>query len=186
MFNPVQLVTDGNTFYEVPLPLVPPSEFGLSPVERNQALTSPMETESDVPPQIPATPMPSAAAGAATLPDPLPPPSTTITTVVRSKKALSDEAARMEIEAYIRTSDWFELHAMESRVAQQGVPACASQLAQPGQSIWACFFKRIRRKGAPVFKCVACGHESDKLHRAVSHQRAKWVHKPYACTDSGW
>jgi len=33
-------------------------------------------------------------------------------------------------------------------------------------------------KGITILKCVACGHETVRLNRAVGHQRAKWQHKP--------
>ena len=75
---------------------------------------------------------------------------------------------------------------MEPCVGQPGVPDCALQLAKSGYSIWACFFKRVRRKGSTILKCVDCGHETVRLNRAVGHQRVKWEHKPFACTDAGW
>ena len=178
-------MSDGDNFYEVPL-LLTPSDFDPTPVdaEENQA-PSPV-IELAVLPQEPATPTPNAAAGAAIPSDSLPPSSAIITRVVASQIASPDSVARAEIEAYIRASIWFALHAMESRVGGKGVPACALQLAKLGQSIWACFFKKVRRKGAPIFKCVACGHESDRLHRALTHQRVKWGHKPFPCPDPGW
>jgi len=147
----------------------------------NPAPTSAMETNIVALIRTPVTPMASAggAAGAAT--SLASPPSS-----VGPQTTLSDKAARGQIEAYVHTSVWLLLHAMEPRVGDPGVPACALQLAQPGHSIWACFFRRVRRKGTSVFKCTACGHESDRLHRAVSHQRAKWGHKPFPCTDLGW
>ena len=108
------------------------------------------------------------------------------TGVVAPQPTLSDDAARTQIEAYIRTSIWFRMHVLESLVGEPGIPVSALQLAQQGHSIWACFVKRVRRKGRLIFKCASCGHESDRLHRAVGHQRAKWGHKPFACTDPGW
>ena len=141
-------------------------------------------------PHLFSAPKPSAAVGAGAAIHVVAPPSPSTsaanTGVVAPQSPLSDGAARAQIIAYIRASFWFQLHAMESRVGELGVPVSASQLAKRGQSIWACFFKRVRRKATLVYKCTACGHESDRLHRAVSHQRAKWGHKPFACTDPGW
>ncbi len=137
-----------------------------------------------------AAPMSTAAAvvGAAVHLVSLPPSSTSTADmgVVVPQPTLSEDVARAEIEAYIRTSIWLRMHVLESLVGQSGVPVSALQLAQRGHSIWACFVKRVRRKGRLVFKCTACGHETDRLHRAVGHQRAKWGHKPFACTDPGW
>ena len=147
-----------------------------------------MDTEFVAPPHMSAAPTPSAGAGATTHLGALPSASTSTANagIVAPQEALSDKAARARIEAYIRASVWFQRHTMEPRVGKPGVPAYAVQLAEAGQSIWACFFKRVRRKGTSNFKCSACGHESDRLHRAVAHQRTKWGHKPFACTDPGW
>ena len=172
----VRLISDGSSFYEVPLP------FSLE-FEKNQGPTA-VELELSVLPTTLAAPTRSATARAAIPPDFLPLSSTT--RVVAPQIALSDEEARAEIETYIRASIWFVFHMMEPRVGGEGVPECALQLAKPGGSIWECFVKRTRRKGSIIFKCVACGYESDRLHRAVSHQRVKWGHKPFPCTDPGW
>ena len=121
----------------------------------------------------------------------LPPLSTgstgTANTRVTAPQAVSsDDAARAQIVAYIHTARWFQLDVLEPRVGDSGIPVSALQLAQRGHSIWACLVKRVRRKGRRIFRCTTCKHETDRLHRAVSHQRAKWGHKPFACTDRGW
>ena len=108
------------------------------------------------------------------------------TRVTAPQTVLSDNAARAQIETYIHTARWFQLDVLEARVGDSGVPVAALQLAQRGHSIWACFVKRARRNGRRIFKCTTCRHETDRLHRAVSHQRAKWGHKPFACMDLGW
>ena len=36
-----------------------------------------------------------------------------------------------------------------------------------------------------IFKCVACGHESYRLHRGLTPQRVKWGRKPFPCPDPG-
>ena len=177
---PAQLVSDGHTFYEVSLPRTPPPVD----VDMIRAPTSARETN------LPAVPMSSAAAvvGTTVYPVSFPPESagTANTGVVAPPTTLSDDAARAQIDAYIRTSIWFRVHVLESLVGEPGVPVSALQLAKRGNSIWACFVKRVRRKGRLIFKCTACGHETDRLHRAVGHQRTKWGHKPFACTDPGW
>ena len=113
--------------------------------------------------------------------------------------AISTGDARQLIEDYIKGSTWYQTHMMEPSVGDVGVPACALllvgelgvpvsalQLAKRGHSVWACFVKGVRREGRLIFKCTTCTHETDRLHRAVNHQRAKWGHKPFACTDRGW
>lgn len=177
---PVQLVSDGHRFYEVSLQRAPP------PVDVDMIRASTPARQTN----LPAAPMSRAAAvaGAAVqlLPFPLESAGTANTGVVAPQTILSDDAARAQIEAHIRTSNWFRAHVMESHVGDPGVPVSALQLAKRGNSIWACFVKRVRRKGMLTFKCTACGHESDRLNRAVGHQRTKWGHKPFACTDLGW
>ena len=99
---------------------------------------------------------------------------------------LSDRAARAHIAAYIRGVEWYQAHAVEPCVGEAGVPACALQLAQEGESIWACFVQRLRRRGIGMYKCVGCGHVTRRRSRAIGHQRAEWEHKPFACADPGW
>jgi hypothetical protein len=194
--GPDQLISESNQPYEAPLLPTPPLYFEPSPpspvnIEMNPAPTLAMETNVVLTLlHIPASPTPNAGtgAGAAIHLVSLPPSfiGTANAGVVAPQAALSDNAARAQIEAYIRTSLWFQLHALESHVGELGVPVSALRLARRGHSIWACFFKRVRRKGTLFFKCTTCGHESNRLHRAVSHQRTKWGHKPFACTDPGW
>ena len=177
---PVHLISDGDKFYEVSLPRTPPPVG----VDMIRPPTPTRETS------LAAASMSSAAAvvdAAVHLPS-FPPESTGTanTEVVAPQTTLSDDAARAQIEAYIRTSIWFRVHVLESLVGDPGVPVSALQLAKRGNSIWACFVKRVRRKGRLIFKCTSCGHESDRLHRAVGHQRTKLGHKPFACTDLGW
>ena len=187
MSSSYQLISDGNQFYEAPLlstrpPYLEPSPHSAVNIEMHPAPASSLIS-------TPTMPMASAGAGAANSPTSLrssSPSSAANTKFVAPQTALSDKAVRAQIEAYIRASVWFQLHEIETRVDAVGVPACALQLAQPGHSIWACFFKRVRRNGTSVFKCISCGHESDRLHRAVSHQRTKWGHKPFHCMDPGW
>jgi len=188
---PVRLISDGNRFYQVPVPWTPLSNVNPSPVDVDAS--SATEANLTPLPHLLAAPMPSAASGteATTHLVPFPPSSTgTVNTGVAAPAlqtaALSDDAARAQVEAYIRISLWFRVHALESLVGESDVPLSALQLAKRGDSVWACFVKRVRRKGRLIFKCTACGHETDRLHRAVGHQRTKWGHKPFPCTDLGW
>jgi len=212
--GPVQLISDGYRFYEAPLlstlsRTFDPSLHSAVDVKMNTApslaiganivlallhVPAPptpgplVGTEPSIhvvahpPPPLPLPPPPS--------PSPSPSPSTGTGTantgVAAPQSVFSESAAHAQIEAYIRTAKWFQLNALEARVGDSNVPVSALQLAKRGQSIWACFVRRIRRKGRLTFKCTTCTHESDRLHRAVSHQRAKWGHKPFSCMDPGW
>ena len=101
-------------------------------------------------------------------------------TRVASQTASPDSVVRAEIEAYIRASTWFALHAMESRVGGKGVPAFATR--QAGTINLGVF---PQEDSSYIFKCVACGHESDRLHRVLTPQRVKWGRKPFPCPDPG-
>jgi len=204
----VKLISDGYRFYEEPLLSTHSRTFGAS-------LHSAVDVKMNTAPSlaiganivlallhVPAPPTPGPLVGTepsihvvALPPPPLPPPpspspstgtGTANTGVAAPQGALSESAARAQIEAYIRTAKWFQLNALEAHVGDSGVPVSALQVAKRGQSIWACFVKRVRRKGRLTFKCTTCTHESDRLHRAVSHQRAKRGHKPFSCMDPGW
>ena len=194
--GPLQLLSDGHQFYEAPLLSTPLPKYDATlqsavHVEMNSAPSLGMGTNLVFALLHAPAPL-SQGSGAGTEPAihliPLPPssPGTANTGVTTPQTVLSDTAARAQIEAYIRTAPWFQLNALEAGVGDLNVPVSALQLAQRGHSIWACFVKRVRRKGRLTFKCTTCRHETDRLHRAVSHQRAKWGHKPFACTDSGW
>ena len=175
-----QLVSDGHQFFEIPHP-----DFSLD-VEMNLGSISSMETAP-----APARPLPTHATTTSTtaaVSSTTPPgsPLLDIPEIVQPQPALSNEVARALIQAYILASVWFALHETEPCAGDTGVPGCALQLAKRKDSIWACFFERIRRNGTTVFKCVPCGHVADRLNRAVGHQRAKWEYKPFTCPDPGW
>ena len=99
---------------------------------------------------------------------------------------MSQADARAVIKAYILAAAWFTAHEMEPRVDGEGVPECARLLASPEDSIWACFYRRVRRDGLAIFKCAECPHQAPRLDRAVDHQRSKLGHKPFACMDRRW
>ena len=186
MLEDTRLVSNGDHFYEVqPAPGSSPFLFV---VDTDFASSSPTSTTSIH--HLPNLFLPASASPAvrpispgALLP-PSPPPGTT--EIVGPQPALSDAAARAHVVAYILASVWFRSHEMEPCVGQPGVPVCALQLAKPEWPIWACLFERVRHRGITILKCVECGHETPRLNRAVGHQRAKWEHKPFACTDPGW
>jgi hypothetical protein len=184
-----RLVSDGDQFFEVPSRPSSPSYFDASPdVEMDLASTSLVATApARVHPlwdlATPTSTAPAVAPAASSAPSA---PSPRITVIGGPQSAVSQRAARVLIEAYILASAWFESHAMEPCVDAAGVPDCALQLAKPGDSIWACFFRRVRKNGVTILKCVGCSHGTTRLNRAVGHQRAKWEHKPFACTDPGW
>jgi hypothetical protein len=185
----IRLVSDGTRFYQVQsTPTPSPSPF----------LDSPPEIEIDrpeepAPPQSPPTPIPNTPTAPTAPPSPSPPtPSDTDTTVQPTTpthdldQPLSETAARAQVGEYILSAPWFVAHEPEPTADAPGVPACAMQLASPGESVWTCFFSRVRRGGETMYKCVACEHEAKRVLRAIGHQRTEWEHKPYACVDTGW
>ncbi len=186
-----KIISDGDQFFEVPTrPSSPP--YSGSFLDAGMDLTSASPVATALTPTHPlpnlatTTSSTAPAAVASNSSSPSPPPSTLTTGTSGPQLPISQGAVRAVIVAYILASVWFEAHEMEPRADEAGVPECALLLASPGDSIWACFFKRTRRNGVTIFKCAGCQHKTDRLNRAVDHQRAKWEHKPFACTDSGW
>jgi hypothetical protein len=148
-----------------------PKTFGSS-------VTEPCSTKSGRSPLLPNTPT------ALLLPPPVIP-------IPRDNphdhdQPLSETAGRDQVRAYIRSASWHAANEPEPTADAPGVPACALQLARPCKSVWVCLFRRVRRGREMVYECVACGHEAERLHRAVRHQRTEWKYKPYACADPGW
>ena len=186
-----RLISDGYTFFEGPPWPSSPHHF-YSSLDATMDLTSasPVVTAPTSTRPLPnlVTTTSSTAPTAVTfnLPSPSALSFTLITGTDVPKPAMSHAAARAVIDAYVRDSAWLARHEMEPRVCDAGVPECALQLARPGDSIWACFCRRVRRNGVTIFKCTSCSHKTDRLNRAVGHQRSKWGHMPFACTDRGW
>jgi len=189
----VRLVSDGHRFFEVPTRPSSPPYFGpsldiemdltsASPVGALSTPTHPLPLPHLATPASPTTP----PAVASTPSGPSLPQPTHTTGTDGPQLATPQEAARTVIEAYVLASAWFEADETEPRADGEGVPECALLLAGPWDSVWACFFRRTRRNGITIFKCVRCAHKTDRLNRAVDHQRAEWGHKPFACTDPGW
>ena len=186
-----RLISDGDQFFEVPTRPSSPSSFDSSlDAEMDVTSSSPVATAPTPThplPNLATTASSTAPAAVASDPSTHSPVLSTFTTGTGGPQLpISQDAARAIIVAYILASAWFEADEMEPRADQEGVPECALLLANPGDSIWACFFKRTRRNGATIYKCAGCQHKTARLNRAVDHQRAKWEHKPFACTDSGW
>ena len=182
----MRLVSDGHQFFEVPT-------RSSSPFDHEMDLTLPSLVATL---STPTHPLPSPATTASSRAPPAVasnPPSPVPLTLcpltletVGPLPPISQESAREVIKNYISTSAWFTANEMEPRVGDVGVPECARLLARPGDSIWTCFFKRTRRNGILIFKCVSCAHKTDRFDRAVDHQRVDWGHRPFACTDPGW
>ena len=132
---PARLISDGNRFYEVPVP--PSSGVGPSPVDLdpNPAMEANL---------LLATPISSSAAGAGVGAGGHYPPRFLSALVhwywLTRGSLLSKLPCRMmmraQIEAYIRISLWFRVHALEFLVGESGVPLSALQLAKRG-----CFVK---------------------------------------------
>ena len=149
-----------------------------SPVATTSTLAHPLQNPATT--TLPTAPAAVAANSAS------PPPSTLTTGADEAQQDMSQDTARAVIGAYILASAWFKAHEMEPCADETGVPECALLLANPGESIWACFFKRTRWNGATIFMCTSCNHKTNRLNQAVEHQRAKWSHEPFACTDPLW
>jgi hypothetical protein len=170
MSRSVQLISDGNRFYEAPVPWTPSSDADPSSVNVD---TDPA-TGASLTPFLDLVSFPTSFTDTAN------------TGVVAPQIASSDDDVRTGIRDYIRASNWFRMNSMEPLIGESGVPMSALHLAERGESIYACFVKRVRHTENAVLKCTDCGHEHNRLDRAVGHQRAKWGHKPFACTDPGW
>ena len=115
-------------------------------------------------------------------------PSTTVTSIDPPPESQTEDELRAQLDQHIQSTKWFQADEPEPNVGAPGVPAWAAQLAPPGRSIdacsiYACFVKPARAKGAVVYKCSSpgCPFKSARLRRAVGHQRKKRNHKPFMC-----
>jgi hypothetical protein len=145
----MRLVSDGEIFFEVLSQPSSPPDFAPAPTHLLPDVSTPASTaHAIVHNQTPFSAPP-------------PPSSTHVAGIGGPQPAMSQSEARALIVAYILASAWFTSHAMEPCVGELGVPDSAILLAEPGHSIWACFFKRVRRNGVAIFKCVdvGCGHK---------------------------
>lgn len=102
-----------------------------------------------------------------------------------SSPILSEQDARSVVRDYIVSAPWLGSDAKEANVGDEGVPACASQLAGNGCSIFKCLIVEVKQQGVTKYKCVDCNHTIDRIDRALEHQRSKRGYKPFPC-PKGW
>jgi len=98
--------------------------------------------------------------------------------------SLPGERARQVIKTWIETSLWLRTDEKEPVVGAPGVPTCALQLADKGQSIYYCFLVPEKdRKGKILgYKCASDPASTrDRLHRAIGRERVKYGHRPFKC-----
>ena len=106
--------------------------------------------------------------------------------------SLSDEEAMQVIKAWIEHSRWLREDEKEPTVGAPGVPICALQLAEKGQSVYCCFLVSVRdRKGKILgYKSASDPNSTlDRLHRAIGRERVKYGHRPFKCPrnhDASW
>jgi len=109
-----------------------------------------------------------------------------------STPSLSDEEARQVMKTWAEHSRWLREDEKEPTVGAPGVPICALQLAEKGQSIYCCFLISEKdRKGKILgYKCPSDPNSTrDRLHRAIGRERVKYGHRPFKCPgnhDSNW
>ena len=102
-----------------------------------------------------------------------------------STTSLTDEEARQTLETWIESSEWYQKDEVEPVVGAPGVPTCARQLAERGQSIYCCFLLVAKGRGGKVlgWKSAADPRSGwDRLHRAISKERVRRGHRPYKCS----
>jgi hypothetical protein len=108
-----------------------------------------------------------------------PPASTRITTT-----SLTDEQARQTLETWIVGSEWYRQDEKEPVVGATGVPTCALQLAERGQSIYCCFLIAVNGRGGRILGWKSATDPSsgrDRLHRAIAKERVRRGHRPFRC-----
>jgi len=108
---------------------------------------------------------------------------TTISTRI-SPTSLTDEEARQTLETWIEGSRWYQMDELEPVVGAPGVPTCALQLAEKGQSIYCCFLLVAKGRGGKVLGWKSATDPRsgwDRLHRAVAKERVRRGHRPFGC-----
>jgi hypothetical protein len=109
-----------------------------------------------------------------------------------STASLTDAQAKQIMKAWIETSLWLHQDEKEPVVGAPGVPTCALQLAEKGQSIYCCFLIAEKdRKGKILgYKCASDPNSvRDRLHRAIGRERVRYGHRPFRCPrhhDRNW
>ena len=110
-----------------------------------------------------------------------PPVVSTLTSVT----SLTDEQARQTLETWIELSEWYQKDEIEPVVGAPGVPTCALQLAEKGQSIYCCFLLVAKGRGGKVLgwkSAIDPRSGWDRLHRAIAKERVRRGHRPFKCT----
>jgi hypothetical protein len=105
--------------------------------------------------------------------------------------SLTDEEARQTLETWIERSEWYQRDELEPVVGAPGVPTCALQLAERGQSIYCCFLIVAKGRGGKVLGWRSTADRSgwDRLHRAIAKERVRRGHRPFRCPqqhDRNW
>jgi hypothetical protein len=115
--------------------------------------------------------------------EPSPPTQTIDPNLLRPQPPPVPQIVQAVVLNYIKFSDWLRTHSMEPTVGDrdQDVPGCASQLALPGCSLFECFIMAQKQNRTTKYKCVLCNHVTNRIDRALEHQRSKWDHKPFLC-----
>lgn len=121
-----------------------------------------------------------------------PSPAPSVASTRPSTPSLSDKQARQVIKTWIENSLWLRDDGKEPVVGAPGVPTCALQLADKGQSVYCCFLIPEKdRKGKILgYKCASDPDSTrDRLHRAIGRERVKYGHRPFKCPkqhDPNW
>lgn len=118
-------------------------------------------------------------------------PTPSVASTRTSNTSLTDEQARQTLETWIESSAWFQRDELEPVVGAPGVPTCALQLAEKGQSIYCCFLTVAKGRGGKVlgWKSATDPSDWDRLHRAIAKERVRRGHRPFKCPqqhDRNW
>ena len=117
-------------------------------------------------------------------------PTPSAASIRTSNTSLTDEEARQTLETWIENSEWYQKDELEPVVGAPGVPTCALQLAEKGQSIYCCFLIVAKRGGKVLgWKSATDPSGWDRLHRAIAKERVRRGHRPFKCPqghDRNW
>jgi hypothetical protein len=100
--------------------------------------------------------------------------------------------ARQIMNTWIMGSKWLHEDEMEPRVGDPGVPICALQLAERGQSIYCCFLVSVKGRKGKILGYKSASDPTakpDRHRRAIEKERAKFGHCPFKCPrdhDPDW
>jgi hypothetical protein len=100
--------------------------------------------------------------------------------------------ARKTMKTWIENSLWLRKDEIEPKVGDPGVPSCALQLAERGQSIYCCFLVSEKNREGRIlgYRCVEDPNSTPKrIDRAIGRERVKYGHRPFKCSrdhDPDW